>query len=376
MSRYALKKGLFWSVIGLIVLFSVFFLFGCIETPQEQKTKVGVLMPLTGFLSHVGQDTRHAIEMAFEDLGASNDIELVFEDEMCNATQALTAYRKLVDIDQVDFIIGPFCGQSAMSVLSFLNQQKIIAISPGAPDNELSQANDYFFRTRVPNKVETKKIVDFLIEKGIIRVATYTAKNTFGESFKNSFIEQFTAQGGEIVFSEGSTDSQSEFRTEIIKIKETNPEAVFLVPASRQQMGIFVKQTKELDFFPLIVGAAVTKQQDLLDAAGNAADGIIYPYTLDQQNLFPKQEEIYNRFLDRYNRPPTMEVLNGYDAFQILFTKIKECNANKECVRTKLNELKDFDGVTGLVSFDEFGDSQVSLILKTIQNGEFIRYEE
>ena len=69
-----------------------------------------------------------------------------------------------------------------------------------------------------------------------------------------------------------------------------------------------------------------------------------------------------------------MEVLNGYDAFNILYDKIKECDFDKECVRDKLNNLKDFDGAMGLITFDKFGDSQVELTLKTVKNGEFVPY--
>jgi len=363
------NKGV-WIVGILIALIIIINLF--IFLPEESnKTKVGVILPLTGFLANSGQDTQKAIELAFDDLNAKKDIKLIYEDGKCDATEALTTYRKLVDIDNVNFIIGPFCGQSSIVILDALNKDKVITISPGAPDNELSIENDYFFRTRVPNKAETKKIVDFLLEKNIKKVAVYTAKNTFGQSYRDSFIKQFVENGGEIVFDDGSTDYQSDFKTDVVKIKEINPEALFLVPASRQQMGLFVKQLKELNFNAYIIGASVTEQQDLLDAAGTAAEGIIYPYVL------PKKLNIVDNFKQKYNgNSPSMEVLNGYDSFNILYDKIKECDSNKECVKDRLNNLKDFNGAMGLINFDEFGDSQVELILKTIKNGEFIEYEK
>jgi|SRR3989344_200223 len=364
MKKSWLKLLLIILIIALIINLTIF-----IPKQNQEKVKIGVIMPLTGFLANVGIDTKNAIDLSFSDLDASKDVELIYEDDACDSAKALTAYKKLVDVNKVNFIIGPFCGQSAMTILSSLNENKIITISPGAPDNELSKANDYFFRTRVPNKAETKKLIEFLNKEKIKKIAVYTAKNTFGQSYRDSLVNQLGNET-KIVFEDGSSDYQTDFKTDILKIKEKNPQAVFLVPASRQQMGIFVKQLKELGFTPIILGGSVTEQQDLLDVAGNASEGIIYPYAS------PENLDIVKEYKEKYNKNPSMEVLNGYDAFSILYLAIKECKSDKECVRVKLNNLKDFNGTMGKISVDEFGDSQVELILKTIKNDQFIPYKD
>lgn len=363
------SKTILWLIVAIIVIGGIWY--GVSRKPTEKETvKIGVMLPLTGFLANPGQDTKSAIEMAFNDLSVKNDVELIFEDEKCDAMQTLTVYRKLVNIDKVNFIVGPFCGQSAMAILDSLNKDEVIAISPGAPDNELSKERDYFYRTRIPNRAEVQKLVEFLINKNITRVAVYTAKNTFGKSYRDSFMDQFGAKGGNIVFDDGSMDYQTDFKTDILKIKETNPEALFLVPASRQQMGIFIKQLKELGINILVLGGSVTEQQDLLDSAGTAADGVIYPYVI------PKNMNVVNEYKEKYSKNPSMEVLNGYDAFNILYTELKECNFEKSCVKQNLDSLKNFNGVMGTINFDKFGDPEVKLILKTVKNGQFVPYGE
>jgi len=356
------------AVIALVLV------SGCVEE-QEETIKIGVIAPLTGFLAFAGDDTKHALELALEEI-PSGSVQLIYEDGACDATKALTAYRKLQDVDKIKYIIGPLCGQSAMSALPLINQAGVISISSGAPDNELAKPNDYFFRTQIKNGVETKKIAEFLTGEGIKNVATFTAKNTFGESYKNSFIENFEALGGKIVFSEGSQDYQSDYKTEIIKMLEKNPDAIFLVPASRNQMGIFIKQARELGFEGKIIGGSVTEEKDLLDAAGNAAEGILYVHYIDKNNLTEKQSAFFEKFKERHGKEPGVRVLTAYDAFKILYSKISECGKeNVECVRQKLNKLSEYDGLIGKISFDENGDAQVPLIIKTVKNGEFVLYE-
>jgi len=361
------KNYVLYALVLIFFVTACLVLFGCIQqTAKENSIKIGVILPLTGFLANVGKDTQNAIELAVSDANASAKIKLIYEDDACDSAKAVTAYQKLASVDKVNFIIGPFCGQSAIAILSLLNNDYVISISPGAPDNELSKPNDYFFRTRIPNKSETKKIVDFLVSKGISKVAMYTARNTFGQSYHDSFASQFINAGGKIVFDDGSTDYQVDFKTDLLKIKEKNPQAIFLVPASRQQMGIFVKQAREIGINILFVGGAVTEQQDLLDAAGDAANGIIYPY------VSPKDMKIFDEYVAAYRKIPSMEALNGYDAFNILFEEIQGCNGDKECVRGRLNNLKDFNGAEGLISFDENGDSQTVLELKQVKAGKFV----
>jgi branched-chain amino acid transport system substrate-binding protein len=363
--------------IKAVTLFLVLVLLlgGCVQQQGGGTVKIGVIAPLTGFLAFAGEDTKNALELALEEIPEGR-VQLVYEDGACDAAKAMTAYKKLRDVDGVNYIIGPLCGQSAMAALPLINKDKIIAISSGAPDNELAKPNDYFFRTQIPNELETKKISEFLIESGLTTAATYTAKNTFGESYKNSFIENFSALGGNIVFSEGSQDYQSDFRTEIIKMLEKNPQAVFLVTASRNQMGIFVKQARELGFGGKIVGGSVTEEKELLDAAGNAADGVLYVHYIDRENLTEKQAAFFERFREKYGKEPGVRVLTAYDAFRILYSKIVECGKeNVECVRQKLNKLHEYDGLIGRISFNENGDAVVPLAIKTIKNGRFVLYE-
>jgi branched-chain amino acid transport system substrate-binding protein len=360
--------------ICIIAIIAGILVAGC-TTQQQSKIRIGVIAPLSGFLASAGQDTTQALQIALEEL-PQQDVELVYEDGACDASKAITAYQKLSKIDDIKYLIGPYCGQSAVAILPLLNKDKIVSISSGAPDNELAKPSDYFFRTQIPNALETKKIAEFLIQKNIKNVATYTAKNTFGESYKNSFIEQFKKLGGNILISEGSLDYQADFKTEITKIMNKSPEAIFLVTASRNQMGIFVKQAKELDYKGIIIGGSITEEQELLDAAGSAAEGALYVHYVDKQNLSEKQKKFFAKFNQKFGKDPGVRVLTAYDAFEILYSAIKQCEIkNTECVRQKLNLIKDYEGVTGKISFNENGDAEIPLIIKTVKNSEFIAYK-
>ena len=92
-------------ILGVIIIAIIIAGVYYNNTPKEEKTiKIGVIMPLTGFLANVGIDTKNAIDLAYNDLSASKDVQLIFEDDACDSAKALTAYRKLVDMDKVNYL--------------------------------------------------------------------------------------------------------------------------------------------------------------------------------------------------------------------------------------------------------------------------------
>ena len=93
----------FFSLVNLTIF---------IPKQNQEKVNIGVIMPLTGFLANVGIDTKNAIDLSFSDLDASKDVELIYEDDACDSAKALTAYKKLVDVNAT---IGNIHGFSSHS---------------------------------------------------------------------------------------------------------------------------------------------------------------------------------------------------------------------------------------------------------------------
>ena len=66
-----------------------------------------------------------------------------------------------------------------------------------------------------------------------------------------------------------------------------------------------------------------------------------------------------------------------YDSIYVLAEAMKHCaNPNDAiCVKNELYKIKDFEGVTGNISFDENGDTRKEVILKIVRAGKFVPFE-
>ena len=96
--------------------------------------RVGVLQAMSGVGETYGTVMERAIRMAANEINAAGgvegrDLELVVEDEKCNARDAITAYTKLTQVDGIKVIIGTSCSGAALGVAPLAQKDKVILFS-------------------------------------------------------------------------------------------------------------------------------------------------------------------------------------------------------------------------------------------------------
>jgi branched-chain amino acid transport system substrate-binding protein len=92
---------------------TMFFSAGCRKS-TEHKTKVGIILPMTGILAEMGQYEKQAMMLGAEHLNKSgpSDIELIFEDGKGDNKAVAAAAAKLLDVDKVQMLITSTTGAS------------------------------------------------------------------------------------------------------------------------------------------------------------------------------------------------------------------------------------------------------------------------
>ena len=95
------------TILGLILLVAVISVFLVKDRGSEMSgpIKIGVIGPYSGFLADFGEEVRRGVLTTQKD-----NIEFVFEDDECEPAPAVSAFKKLTDLNNVQYIIGPLCG--------------------------------------------------------------------------------------------------------------------------------------------------------------------------------------------------------------------------------------------------------------------------
>lgn len=361
-------------LITLIVIYAFYGITGgaIIVSESDEVVKVGVIQPLTGKTAYVGEWVVEGLELALDEINKDKKkIELIYEDDACNTKLAVNSVKKLIEIDRVAIIMGPTCSSSVLAVAPIAEENEVIILSTVATTSKISEAGDYIFRNRESDALHGIIMAEFAFHNlGARKAAILYLNLDNGLGFKDSFTKRFSELGGGISKEESFESQDSDFRTQLTKIKATDPDVIYF---AGQRMENVIVQARELRITTQILGPSTMQNDDIIEIAGPHAEGIIYTYP----NFDSQQESSYQSlYKQKYGKDSEAYAANSYDALVIISQAIDQCGEDSTCIKNYLYGTQNYRGVSGTFSFDKNGDVKRDLILKTILNGEFVKFSK
>ena len=365
-------------IIGIIVLAVVVWggvkLFGTKNEKTKETIKIGVILPLSGNVAKYGEEMKRGVESAIEK-NKETPIEVFYEDSKFDTKEGVSAYQKLKNTNGIQVMITAG-SPVALAISPLANSDHVFQMAIAASTPKYTSENDFTFRVTARAEVEDKELVKFVVPR-YKNIALLYSNNDWGVGHYSSIKPEIEKLKGNIVAEETYLMEDTDFRTKLLKIKSNNPEAVFLLAVAKNA-GIILKQAKELGIKAQFFGIQSLQGQDLISIAGEAANGVIYSYSFDPQTTKdPKIKSFVEKYKTKYNEEPTSYVAEGYDALDLIVKAVNECKeVNIDCMKTKLSEVKDYPGMLGSLTFDKNGDVYYPYFIKTVKNGQFVKYEE
>jgi len=304
-------------------------------------------------------------------------LKIIYEDDQCDPKQAVNAFEKLTTIDKIKIIIGPACSSNVLAVAPRANEKKVIIFTTIGSTDKITTAGDYVFRNTPTARDYSYFMADFAYRNLSARTASVLYLNLDnGIDYKDAFVKKFEELGGKILGTESYERTATDFRSQLAKIKEQNPDVIFM--AGQINQGLAMKQARELGIDVQLIGPVTVENPDLLAQAGSAAEDVIYSAPKFDKND-PLVKAFQEKYVSRYNKTLGVRTAIAYDAVMIIAERLKKCSNNVdidvECVKNGLYATKNYPGVSGLTSFDENGDVSKPLTIKTIKDGKFVEYE-
>ena len=113
-----------------------------------------------------------------------------------------------------------------------------------------------------------------------------------------------------------------------------------------------------------------------MDAAGDSANGVIYPFPFDETSQNIVQKEFRQKFLSTCGVTAEVFAANSYDALMVLSNCFKKAGIDSVKVKGCLYGTQNYNGVSGTLSFDQNGDVEKPFIVKTVKDGKFVKLEQ
>lgn len=369
-------------IIVLVVMIGAFSWWQ--ETKASKETiKMGAVLPFTGSSGITGESSKNGLELAMEEINKSGGvnnkkIEILYEDSQTKTEVGLTAFQKLKSVNNIKTAFTSVSGV-ALAISPVANENKIIQMDVVSAAPKYSSPDDFTFRTGVSSYFFASKMTDTLLSNDIKEVALLHVNNDYGLGYKDVFTKDYEGRGGKIIDVETYNQGDTDFKTQITKIKQYSPEA-FLMISLQKETPLLLKQMDQLNFnVPIYADVYAAELPDNLTAKVSA--GMIYlKPAIDSGNLSNAVAKRFKEnYLAKYGKEPDFIAAQAYDGLCLVVEAMKKCDSpeNAECIKEQLYSIKNYQGAIGSdLSFDSNGDIvDRPLELKTIKNGQFVPYK-
>lgn len=352
-------------LVSVLLIFT-FVLSACGGTgtnaPAGDTIKIGWIGSLTGDQAVWGTCESNTVKVLVEEVNANGGIlgkqvEGIYYDTKGDAAEAVNAVKRLITQDKVVAIIGPNASGQAISISAVLEQYKVpdiatVATNPKVTVGEDGKVKPYNFRVCFIDPYQGAVAAGYAYDRlGLKNAAIlYDVASDYSQGFTEFFEKTFTEKGGKIVAKEGFKEGDVDFRPQLSKIKEANPD-VILMPYYYKEVALSANQARELGIDATLIGGDGWPSEQLMEMAADAIEGSYIVNHLDFND--PEVKPLQDAYKAKYNLPMELNGYMAHDAFKLLEAAIKDANSSDPVKITESLTKVTVEGVTGTIKISE-----------------------
>nr|WP_042478713.1 ABC transporter substrate-binding protein [Bacillus ndiopicus] len=329
--------------------------------------KIGANLELSGAVATYGLSIADGATLAMEEINASGGIngkkiELIKVDNKSENAEAVSAAIRLAEQEKVVAMIGPATSGNSVATVQIANQHKIPMVTasgtaPNVTENADGTINEYAFRTCFIDPFQGTVAANFATnELGAKNVAIYADNaSDYAKGLAASFKETVEKNGGKVVIEQAYVAKDVDFKSTLTNIKGANPDFIF-IPGYYEEVGLIVKQARELGITAPLMGADGWDSPTLIDLAGkDALNNTFITNHYSSEDPDETIQKFVKAFETKYNQAPNAFHALGYDTVYYLKDAIERAgdNVTGETIKNMLAETKDLSLVTGKFTVDE-----------------------
>ena len=276
---------------------------------------IGGVLPMTGDAGTFGQNAAKGAELAIRVAKGQNlvskSVELKVEDSRGLATEAVSAARKLIDVDHASLLIGDVTSAGTQALIPVITNAKVPLISPAASDPKLSNSSPFFARVWPSDVYEANVIGGYANKQGFKKIAVIYANTDYGTAMVDQF-KKVVPSAGLVI----SVDRETlDYRPTIQRIRLSGADALFLVlyPEDASRM---LQQLAEQRIVLPMMATATFEDPKLLASPG--AERVVFASPVPPDANNPQRKKFLEDYKSAFGVDAGVLSDTGYDAAMIL----------------------------------------------------------
>jgi branched-chain amino acid transport system substrate-binding protein len=329
---------------------------GCLSPLSTQPTfKIGLVAPFEGLDRHLGYDALHAVNLAIEECNQAGGVqgylvELVALNDDQDPGSAVQSARELAVDRDVVAVIGHYGEETTLAALPVYREGGLALVVPGTTAVAVTGSGYGQTYRLVANNVAIGEAAAryVVLSQGATRVAVFGGAEDLVRAFANAA----TDAGAQVLVHE-----EQDREALLTALDSEDPDFLFFGGEGLEGAELLLALRERGQDFPLVGGNGLNTPH-FVQVAGEAAAGTVYVAVTS-----PSADGWFSEaYREQSGASPPPYAALSYDAAGLLLEAAGQCIASdgrpsRRCVVESLGEVRDYEGLTGTITFDGTGQA-------------------
>jgi len=307
-------------------------------TSSAAPVKIGFINSITGPQAPIGETMTNGLELALEDLKKKGiDVKVVRQDDTGKPDKAISAIEQLATGDEVSVVVGPYTSACANAVAKQAEQYGVAQVIPAASKEDITrQGYKWVFRVNAPGEVYAHSLIDAALAFGKPKTVAFIYESTdFGSSLSKVGKAYAAKKGLTVVADEAYQAGSPDYRSTLTKIKEKNPDLVFMVSYVADAI-LLMRQSREIGVKPqAFLGGGAGFDSEQFEKERDISTNVfsVTQWTSDSNKM---SEEFTARYQAKFGKRPTYHAACTYTAVIVAAEAAAKGGGDREKTRQAL----------------------------------------
>lgn len=348
----------------LVLILTVVAVLTMVVCAQAEDTiKIGFAFPISGNAAMAGKYSIHGAQVLEKELGGKIEIkgveypiEFVFGDTEGSEEKTVNIYQKLIEEDQVIAIVGPDSSKCALAAGTIAQNAGCPNVVTFATNVAVTQTGDMIFRACFTDPFQGDVAAAYAMESGYkTAVILFNNADAFATGLTESFIESFTARGGEILsIEEYSGSDVKDYYVQLTKLAARKADFLFL-PNLNVELGLEIWQARNAGIESPIICSTSADTAEVAKVAGPAVEGVAYVAAFSAESTAPAAVDFVEKYTAMFpDELPNSNAELTYEAATMILYALRNAETlDREGVRNALASLPALEMPSGVINMGE-----------------------
>ncbi|WP_342363794.1 ABC transporter substrate-binding protein [Terrarubrum flagellatum] len=348
---------------------------------QESGIRVGIVAPMSGPNARYGAFSLRGAQLAAKEINEAGGvdgkkIQIFSADSQGTPVEGVSATRRLISQDKVDFVIGDVSSSVTLAMQPVVEDAGVLLINAASSNPKITYAAGaggfkWSFRNYPTDENRALVVAQYAAEKrGFTKFAVLSVDSDYGRAaidFTKKYLPRFK---GQILTEDYYKEGEVDFRSVLAKIRDSGAQAIIMYGLA-DTTPIVARQMTEVGLagkIPLI-GNGEFNTESTIKSAPKAMEGAVEAAAWLPAYDSAKSKAFVAKFTGEYREAPNNHAYVHWETLHLLAKAVEAAkSADRAKVRDALKAIK-YDSAVGEVAFDDHNQAKLPMILLQIENG-------